>query len=75
MCDLLTDPFVEHLRSERQQRIPTDQELVLATLLHASTLALMPMTREPHAIEMRLETRTPCWSRAQGVGIVPGSSE
>ena len=28
MCDLLTDPFVEHLRSERQQRIPTDQELV-----------------------------------------------
>ena len=22
MCDLLTDPFVEHLRSERQQRIP-----------------------------------------------------
>ena len=53
MCDLLTDPFVEHLRSERQQRIPTDQELV-------------PMTREPHAIEMRLETRTPMlepWAR------------
>ena len=56
MCDLLTDPFVEHLRSERQQRIPTDQELVLVTLLHASTLALMPMTHEPHVAEMRLET-------------------
>jgi len=56
MGDLLTDPFVEHLRSERQQRIPTDQELVLATLLHASTLSLTPMARDPHVAEMRLDT-------------------